>query len=245
MKTVQTKSFLTVAAALVLALLPCLATHAAEQSTHTNTAIVPVPRNAKWVQRHDGFVTRAKEGGFDLLFVGDSITDFWRNRGKAVWDENFAPLKAENFGISGDRTEHVLWRLQNGELEGAHPKLTVLMIGTNNTHTNSAEEIAEGVTAVVKEIETRCAETKILLLGVFPRGEKPDAPERSKIKQVNTTISKLDDGKRVKYVDIGSQFLNPDGTLPKTVMPDALHPNEKGYQIWAAAILPTVRELLK
>jgi lysophospholipase L1-like esterase len=210
----------------------------------TNTAIIPMPRDPKWVKRHEGFVAIAKEGNFDLLFLGDSITDNWRNRGKAVWDENFAPLKAANFGISGDRTEHVLWRLQNGELDGAHPKLVVLMIGTNNTRTNSAEEIAEGVTAVVKEIETRCPATKILLLAVFPRGEMPDVPVRSKIKDVNAIIAKLDDGSRVKYLDIGSQFLQPDGTLPKTIMPDSLHPNESGYRIWAAAILPTVRSMM-
>ncbi len=215
----------------------------------TNTAIVPVPRDEKWVQRHEGFVAIAKEGNFDLLFLGDSITDFWRTRGKAVWDANFTPMKAANFGISGDRTQHVLWRIQNGELDGAHPKLTVLMIGTNNTRTNTAAEIAEGVTAIVKQIQAKCPAGKILLLGVFPRANTPDEAEREKISQkikdINRIIAGLDDGKSVKYLDIGAKFLDADGKLPKTVMPDLLHPNEKGYQIWADAIAPTVKEMMK
>jgi lysophospholipase L1-like esterase len=243
MKT-RTIRLVTVQLAILALVAMPLFTRAADAPATTNSAIIPAPRDPKWVQRHEGFVAIAKQGDFNLLFLGDSITDGWRNRGKAVWDENFASLKAANFGISGDRTEHVLWRLQNGELDGAHPKLVVLMIGTNNTGTNSADEIAEGVTAVVKEIETRCPATKILLLGVFPRGEKPDGHARSKIKQVNSIIAKLDDGSRVKYLDIGSKFLDPDGTLPKTIMPDSLHPNESGYRIWAAAILPTVHSMM-
>jgi lysophospholipase L1-like esterase len=243
MKTHSIRRFTAHLAILALAALPLFA-RAADAPATTNSAIIPAPRDARWVKRHEGFVAIAKQGDFDLLFLGDSITDNWRGPGKAVWAENFASLKAANFGISGDRTEHVLWRLQNGELDGAHPKLVVLMIGTNNTRTNSAEEIAEGVTAVVKEIETKCPATKILLLGVFPRGEKPDVSARSKIKEINAIIAKLDDGSRVKYLDIGSKFLDPDGTLPKSIMPDSLHPNESGYRIWAAAILPTVHSMM-
>ena len=101
-----------------------------------NTAIKPEPRDPNWVKRHDGFVEIAKAGNVDVLFIGDSITDAWRRPspdGKAVWDANFAPLRAANFGISGDRTQHLLWRLQNGELDGIKPKAVVMMIGTNNT----------------------------------------------------------------------------------------------------------------
>jgi lysophospholipase L1-like esterase len=211
--------------------------------TRTNSAVAPMPRDEKWVKRHEGFVAAGRD--FDLLFLGDSITDFWRSRGKAVWEANFASMKAANFGISGDRTEHVLWRIDHGELDGAHPKLTALMIGTNNARSNSAPEIAEGVTAVVKRIQTKCPSGKILLLGVFPRAEKADAAAREKIKDINAIIAKLDDGKSVKYLDIGAKFLDADGTLSKEIMPDFLHPNEKGYQIWADAILPTVKEMMK
>ncbi len=219
------------------------AAESAASDTKTNSALVPVPRDEKWVKRHEGFV--AADRDFDLLFLGDSITDFWRSRGKAVWATNFASMKAANFGISGDKTEHVLWRIDHGELDGAHPKLTVLMIGTNNTRNNSAPEIAEGVTAVVKRIQAKCPSGKILLLGVFPRSENADDAVRGKIKNINAIISKLDNGKSVKYLDIGAKFLDAEGTLSKDIMPDFLHPNEKGYQIWAEAITPTVKEMMK
>lgn len=216
----------------------------AQTPTAENPAVVPTLRN-DWFLRHTGFVAEANKGGIDLLFVGDSITDNWRKPGKAVWTARYEPLKAANFGIGGDRTEHVLWRLQNGELQGIHPKVTVLMIGTNNTGRDSAPQIAEGVTAIVNEIKKQVPETKILLLAIFPRAEKPDASLRTKITEVNKIIARLDDGGRtVAYLDIGDKFLQPDGVLPATIMPDFLHPNEKGYEIWAEAMAPKLAELL-
>lgn len=217
-----------------------------------NTAIEPAPRDDAWVKRHEGFVAEAKKGGIDLLFLGDSITDGWREEGKATWDKEYAPLKAANFGISGDRTQHVLWRLRNGEGKGFQPKLVVLMIGTNNTGMerdtnkprNTTPEIVEGVTAVVKDLRTDFPSANILLLAVFPRGEK-DSPQRKQVADVNKAISKLNDGKKVHYLDIGPKFLTADGTLPKEVMPDLLHPNAKGYQIWADAIRADVKKLMK
>ncbi|MDB6015857.1 MAG: hypothetical protein JWR19_346 [Pedosphaera sp.] len=232
-------------AVLTLAGPQLLSAQPAETTAAKNTAIIPMPRDEKWVGRHDGFVTIAKQGDFDLLFVGDSITDGWRGSGKTVWGKYFAPMKAANFGIGGDQTQHVLWRLDNGELEGAHPKLAVLMIGTNNLRNNSNEEIAEGIAVIVKDIRTKCPATKVLLLAVFPRAEKAEAPERAKIKAINDIIAKLDDGKMVKYLDISAKFLDADGTLPKAIMPDSLHPNEAGYQIWADAVLPTVQQMMK
>lgn len=210
-----------------------------------NTAIKPAPRDQNWVKRHEGFVEIAKKGGVDLLFLGDSITDGWRGGGKAVWEKNFAPFKAANFGIGGDRTEHVLWRLQHGELVGIKPKLAVLMIGTNNLGANQDREIADGIKAIVDELHKQTPETKLLLLGIFPRGMKADDPARGRIKHINSIIAKLDDGQAVKYLDIGDKFLEADGSLPKSIMPDALHPNAKGYEIWAEAIAPTVQEMLK
>ena len=211
-----------------------------------NGATTPAPRDPNWVKRHDGFVEIAKKGGVDLLFIGDSITDGWRSRGKDVWEKNYGPLKAANFGIGGDQTQHVLWRLQNGELDGIKPKLAVLMIGTNNLRGNTDEEIADGVKAIVAELHKRTPETKLLLLGVFPRGEKADDPNRGRIKRINAIIAQLDDGgKTIKYLDIGDKFLQPDGTLPKSIMPDGLHPNAKGYEIWVDAIAPTLQEMMK
>ena len=223
-------------------------------AAEANTAVQPVPRDAGWTKRHEGFVEIAKAGGIEVLFLGDSITDFWRDpkRGKALWDEHFAPLHAANFGISADRTQHVLWRMQNGELDGIKPRVVVLMIGTNNTGLerdkvtprNTVPETIAGVTAVVQGLRTKLPETKILLLAIFPRGEK-DAPERVQIKEINAAIAKLDDGNSVRFLDIGPKFLWPDGTLSKDIMPDLLHPSEIGYAIWAAAIKQPLAELLK
>ena len=204
-----------------------------------------------WVARHEGFLKIAQKGNVDLLFLGDSITDGWRGRGSNVWNRFYAPRRAANFGIGGDRTEHVLWRLNQGELEGLKPKVVVLMIGTNNTGKekdgrprNSIPEIIEGVTAVVSEIRTRLPDSKILLLGIFPRGNIDD-PQRGQVAVINTALAKLDDGRKVKYLDIGPEFLEADGTLPRSIMPDLLHPNEQGYQIWAAAMNPSLDALMQ
>jgi lysophospholipase L1-like esterase len=216
-----------------------------------NTAIEPGPRDAAWVKRHEGFVAEAHQGGIDVLFLGDSITDFWRDRGRAVWDREFAPLKAANFGISGDRTQHVLWRLRNGEADGYQPRVVVLMIGTNNTGLerdgktprNTPPEVIKGVTAVVSELRTKFPEAKILSLAIFPRGEK-DSPQRAQVAEVNRALAKLHDGRHVFFLDINDRFLDADGNIPKDVMPDLLHLSAKGYEIWADAIREPLKKLL-
>ncbi|MGA9450622.1 MAG: platelet-activating factor acetylhydrolase IB subunit [Verrucomicrobiia bacterium] len=217
-----------------------------------NTATNPAPRDPKWIRRHEGFVQEAQKGGIDILFMGDSITDGWRARGSNVWNKFYAPRHAANFGIGGDRTQHVLWRMDHGELDGIHPKVVVLMIGTNNTGKednhktprNTVPEVAEGVQAVVNDIRARLPDSKILLLAIFPRGTLAD-PQRAQVALINTLIAKLDDGRMVKFLDIGSKFLELDGTLPRSIMPDLLHPNAKGYQIWADAMEPTLDEMLR
>jgi len=224
------------------------------QDGKKNTATTPAPRDGGWMKRHEGFVAIAKKGGVDLLFLGDSITDAWRGKAaEPTWKKHFEPLKAANFGISGDRTQHVLWRITNGELDGISPKLAVLMIGTNNSNgnDNTAAEIAEGVTAVVKTLREKQPQMKVLVLGVFPRAEKGTKADkvaagdlRKKTQEVNGIIAKLDDGKMVKYLDIGGKFLDAEGALPKTIMPDFLHLSAKGYEIWGDAIAPTVKELM-
>ncbi len=190
---------------------------------------------------HRSFLDRAKQGDkepVDLLFLGDSITQGWNDN--AVWKRFYGPRKAANFGIGGDRTQHVLWRIQNGELEGIAPKVVVLMIGTNNVSSGSADEIAQGFTAIVKAIrENGCPRTKILLLGVFPRGEKPN-PGREKLAAVNAKIANLADGSNVWFLDIGKSFLNEDGTISRQIMPDFLHLSTRGYRIWADAMEPTL-----
>jgi lysophospholipase L1-like esterase len=192
------------------------------------------------VKRHEGFVAEAKKGDCGVLFLGDSITDGWRGKAKPIFESAFGPLKPLNFGISGDRTQHVLWRMQNGELDGLKPKAAVIMIGTNNIgqkDPEKADSAVAGIRAIVAELHKRSPSTKVLLLGVFPRGEKPEHPLRATIKEINAAAAKLDDGgKTVRFLDIGEKFLQPDGSLAKEIMPDFLHLSEKGYQIWADAI---------
>jgi lysophospholipase L1-like esterase len=218
-----------------------------------DSAVVPAPRTApsNWVARHEAFLAEARQGNFDLVFIGDSITDAWRKSGLEVWNKFYAPRHALNLGISGDRTQHVLWRIEHGELDGLKPKAVVLMIGTNNTGKekdgsprNSTAEAIAGVTAVVRQIRAKLPQSKLLLLAVFPRGTV-DAPERAQIKEINAAIARLGDGKMIKFLDIGKVFLADDGSIPKSVMPDLLHPNAQGYQRWADAMEPTLAAMLK
>ena len=206
-----------------------------------NSATYPAPR-MEWVVRvnDNNQKAHAGAGSIKLVFDGDSITDGWQRTGKAVWDEHYSKLDAFDFGIGGDRTQHVLWRLAQGQVEGVHPKLIALMIGTNNTGTNTVEEIADGVKAIVADYQKRCPQAVILLQAIFPRSEQPTDPVRAKIKAINEIISKLGDDKKVIYIDFGDKFLNPDGTMSREIMPDFLHPSPKGYQIWADAIQPII-----
>ncbi len=199
---------------------------------------------ATWNQRHEANVKRIHEGKVDLLFVGDSITEGWGNN--PVWQKTYAPRQAANIGIGGDTTENVLWRLENGEVEGISPKVAVLLIGTNNfgLEGHSPDQVAKGVAAVVQSLRRKLPSTKIVLLAIFPRDEKPGADIRKKIKTVNDQIAKLDDRKNVHYLDIGPKLSNPDGSLSKEIMPDFLHLSEKGYQIWADAMAPLLQKLM-
>jgi lysophospholipase L1-like esterase len=225
------------------------ATLAPTASAQENSATKPAPREGGWMQMHERFLDRAKKGDIDLLFLGDSITQGWlgkNGRGEGpieVWDRYYGPRNAADFGIGGDRTQHVLWRLDNGEVDGIKPRVVVLMIGTNNASSNSADEIADGVKAIVARLREKLPEAKILLLGVFPRDEKP-SPTREKLAAVNESISRLDDGKMIKYLNIGKSFLNEDQTLSRDVMPDFLHLSRKGYRIWADAMEPTLWSML-
>jgi (4-O-methyl)-D-glucuronate---lignin esterase len=212
-----------------------------------NSAIVP-GLAPFFRQKHQANVAVAKEGKAELLLMGDSITDFWRNErgpfaGKKVQEKHFSRWNVANFGIAGDTTQGVLYRLQNGEGEGISPRAVMLMIGTNNTGRNSAEEIAEGIGAVVLMLRKCFPESRILLLGVFPRGTAND-PVRQTIREINNAISKLDDGEKVHYLDIGARFLNAEGNIPADVMSDGLHPSSKGYEIWAEAVAPTLSKFM-
>jgi lysophospholipase L1-like esterase len=197
--------------------------------------------------RHLGFAEIASKGDIDLLFHGDSITDWWvqGDANKAVFDQYFGNIKTANFAVAGDTTQGVLWGLKNGEGQGFQPKAVMLMIGTNNSGTFSAPEIAEGVGAVVLEMRKDFPDAKILLLAIFPRSI-PGDPVRDKIAEVNRIISKLDDQRHVFYMDIGAKFLDERGYfLQDAFRPDNLHPQAKGYDIWGAAVKDKLAELMK
>jgi lysophospholipase L1-like esterase len=212
-----------------------------------NSAIIPNLAGF-FRAKHQANLEVAKKGEAELLFMGDSITDFWRNEsgpfiGKPVFDKHFGQWKVANFGIAGDTTQGVLYRLQNGEGKGFKPRAVMLMIGTNNTGGNTAAEIAEGIGAVVLELQKDFPEAKILLLAIFPRS-RPDDPVRAKIKEINDKIAKLHDGKRVHYLDIGDKFLDDQKRIPADIMSDALHPGAKGYEIWAEAVKEPLAKLM-
>jgi len=210
-----------------------------------HSAVTPAHRMDWWAARHEGVKARVQQGDVDLLMIGDSITHGWDGGGKALWEKYYAPRKAVNMGFSGDRTQHVLWRLDHGEIDGISPKLAVIMIGTNNSNgeDNTAEEIADGIKAICAKLRAELPQMKILILAIFPRAPQP-CPQREKNAKASELASKIADGKMIHYLDINAKFLEPDGTLPKEIMPDFLHPNTKGYQIWAEAMEPKIAELM-
>jgi len=211
----------------------------------TNTAIAPVSKagNATWMARHQAMNARAQQGHVDLIYVGDSIVEYYERQGKDTWDRYYAPRRAVNLGISGDRTEHVLWRLDHGNLDGLAPTLAIVMIGQNNGGRNTAAEIGAGVTAVVQHIRAKLPTTKILLLAIFPRRAKP-TQERAVLAQASRIAAQLADNHTIFYRDINQIFLRPDGTIPAELMPDFEHPSAQGYRLWAEALEPTVAALM-
>jgi alpha-glucosidase len=216
-----------------------------------NCAITPAPRAVeypwmsieRWRQMHADQVARAAQGGIDVMFVGDSLTEMWP---KALWDQNFGSLKAANFGIGGDHTGNVLWRLQEPATAALKPKLVVLMIGVNNINLckESADEVFAGIQAVVAKLRTQYPAARILLNAVLPEGA-PDSDERRRLVALNQKVRTLDDGKAVFFHDYGSHFMGEGGVLSKELQPDLLHFSEKGYRILADAIRPDIERLLE
>ena len=180
----------------------------------------------------------------DLVFIGDSITQGWEGRGKGVWEKFYGKRNAVNLGIGGDRTQHVIWRLDHDNVKNISPKAAGIMIGTNNSGSNTPEQIAEGVAAIVKQLRTKLPKTQVLLLAVFPRGSDKNDKRRQVNEKTNDIFKKLADDKDVYYLDIGPKFLQEDGTLTREIMPDLLHLSEQGYTIWAESIEPTLKTLM-
>jgi beta-glucosidase len=227
----------------------------------THAAVIPVEQTwplavGWWKPRHEEIIKRNAQGNVNLIMIGDSITHGWENQGRELWNEYYAPRGAVNMGFGGDRTEHVLWRLDHGELDGINPNLAVVMIGTNNSNDNdyTAEEIADGIKAICHRIRMKLPDTKILLLAIFPRGDGNQMSDKTLQGAYNQQWAKNDeasrlascvaDNRHIFYLNINDAFLNEDNALPRDVMPDLLHPHEKGYKIWAEAMEPTVKKLM-
>jgi lysophospholipase L1-like esterase len=223
------------------------------------SASAPFPKqdDGKFLAHHASFLARAKTGPIGLLFLGDSITERW-HVAPHIWHAYYDKYQAANFGIGGDRTQHLIWQIEHGELDGIDPKVTVLMIGTNNSLDYNAEEIAAANRKIVAMIRARLPGTRILVLGILPRGPRdmkrgPVTPamieeaamRKLTIDAVNRDLAKLDDGKTIRFLDMSAAFLGQDGRIPYSLMPDQLHPGAAGYQLWADAMRPLLDTMMK
>lgn len=242
----------------VLALVLACGTQAPAQGTTTTSQITSPPLEhaaaiptlrAKgtqaYLKRHQSFIERGKAGPIGVLFLGDSITDRWTSA-PAVWNKYFGKWHPANFGIGGDRTQHLLWRITNGELDGISPKAVVLLIGTNNSNSDPPEAIVKAITKIVGIFREKLPKTQVVLLGIFPRDRKSDAPENvpmQRIREANPQIAKLADGKTVHFLDFGERFL-VDGKVSSELMPDGVHLSEKGYEIWGKEITPLLKSIM-
>jgi lysophospholipase L1-like esterase len=200
-----------------------------------------------WLTDEEQALMQLAVGGHaNVVFLGDSITyGLMAGTGKPVWQTLFAPLKADNFAIPGLTTSQVLWQVGIGQVALASPDVVVLMIGTNNLGLGqSPKAAAAGVSAIVDGLRDQLPQTRILLLGVLPRGESPADPLRAEVAAVNGLLAGLDDGSRVRFRDIGGWFLEADGVLSPAVMPDFLHPSLWGYQLYTAAVWQPLMEML-
>ncbi len=211
------------------------------------------PVTEMWAKRAQ---QQQANGGLDVLFVGDSITQLWLHdprwaNGQQVWDKYYVPLKAGNVGVAGDRTENLLWRIREGRmLDGLHPKVVVLLIGINNltgwggrSGGDAPENVAAAVKIILEELKSRFPAAKILLLGLFP-ALAPDNPIRQKIRQVNAQLVTYQDQKQVFFLDFGGKFLKPDGSAPPEMLRDGLHLSAAAYELWATEMTPLLRQLL-
>lgn len=201
---------------------------------------------------HQSFLARGKAGPIGVLFLGDSITEYW-SEAPHIWEHFYGKYQPANFGISGDQTQHVLWRIEHGELDGLAPRVVVFMLGTNNTGENTAAEIAAADRKIIALVRERVPRAKILVLGIFPRGPRhyPDGTDdpwqerMAMIRAINRDLAQLDDGKTIRFLDIGDRFLGNDGTIPASIMPDQLHPSAAGYELWAEAMAPLLEEMMR
>jgi lysophospholipase L1-like esterase len=230
---------------------PAAAAPAYNPARDDPSAPVAKAGNKRFLELHEKFLARGKAGPIGVLFLGDSITEGW-SQAPHIWEHYFGAYQPANFGISGDRTQHVIWRIEHGELDGLNPKVVVLMIGTNNSADNSGAQIAAADKRIVELIRAKLPQTRVLLLAIFPRGPRKDSrgqvedhvARMKAVTEANAEIARLDDGRMVRFLDISARFLGNDGTIPNTIMPDQLHLSGAGYQLWADAIRAPLAEMM-
>jgi lysophospholipase L1-like esterase len=234
-----------------------------------NTAIIPATRleedSYNWWDRHAEVIATKDSIKPDILLIGDSITHFWGGlpqlkytngqlrapNGPVSWNKLFGPYRVLNIGFGWDRTQNVLWRLDHGEIEGLHPRIVIINIGTNNTsetanaRMNTAPEIVDGIMAVYARIRTKIPGAKIIVMAIFPREKDPANPRRILINEVNRQLATLTQQHQITLVNIGPEMLNPDGTFLPGMMLDFTHPTDKGYQVWADALMPFINAAMK
>lgn len=216
-------------------------------------SVIPAIPDAEWTEdwwqaRHQQKLeeVNSKQKKIELVFLGDSITHAWEQGGKSTWQQYYGHRNAVNLGFSGDRTEHVLWRLQNGEIDNISPKLVVLMIGTNNIghRQDPPKEIAQGISVIIETLKQKLPTTKILLLAIFPRGETLGNIARTLTIETNSLIKPLADNKVVFWRDLTHLFVNEKQQIETHVMPDFLHPTPEQYPRWAEAMEPDIKKIL-
>ncbi len=213
----------------------------------------PIPKagNENFFELHEQYLARAKSGPIGLLFLGDSITRQWVNV-PHIWEHYYGQYNPAGFGIGGDQTQHVIWRIDQGELDGITPKVVVLLIGTNNCGGYPAHEISAGIQKIISLIHEKIPTSKVLALGILPRGPRinadgnPDNWEShmEKIRTINANLAALDNGDTIRHLDLTSSLTNKDGTIPEIIMPDQVHLTAAGYQLWADAMQPLLQEML-
>jgi beta-glucosidase len=201
-----------------------------------------------WLARHEMLLARKdQQRDAHVVFLGDSITQAWLETGKASWERHFASMRPLNLGIGGDETQHILYRLDHGALDGISPKALVLLIGTNNIGNSgmSGLDTADGVIRVVEAIRQKLPQTRILLLKVFPRDHQPGTKFRGEVDALNRRIESLAKDPSVQILDYSSLFLNADGTLPADLFPDGLHLSPAAYERWAVAMRPAIEAIVQ
>jgi lysophospholipase L1-like esterase len=220
-----------------------------------NTAVVPVPKlendSYDWYARHEAVLKIKDQVNPEIVMIGDSITHFWAGppqahiqHGPQSWKQLFDGRRALNLGFGWDRTQNVLWRLDHAEFDGLHPRYVVLNIGTNNfsgtghARANTPAQVAEGIRAICIRLRSKSPESRIIVMGVLPRGAKASDPFRAKIAELNRLLPELGKTPGITFLDIGAEFLQPGGELPRSLMGDFCHPTEQGYAIWAGALKP-------